>query len=576
MKLQAKVSRLLVLFLCLDSNAIISAQNDDDEEEYVYRWSSTGGGWRAMFACVGFANVFQQAGILNAENSRFSAIATTSGASWFSTQLFYSQAFFDQTAMASTPDELYDFTIRWMETYYEMSGKNFRNIQDSVNITDLQPDNATTPEEESKAESVITLMIELFQVISDYDGTWADFVKTMLNGGAKEYGHQGGDFHSIVANAENRLAPFRNTDLLIQSALDPTKRHRLASNDSPNSSGFGYDQRTLQNKFGINATTQDWFTYMGPFSPGQDATSSMDDWQYYTVPIPLVYVVNETYTGFQYATFDSESTSDVSTYASPTSTDFSFLDLETYTIYPPPDDAKVLLTAASLVDANTWSWTTRVSNLTMTPTGTMPRPFGGNGQATVLQLAAMSSAAAGLVSPASPSVFSQALSAQRDTVLETVGFFALIAFDIAVGGIYEAPFWDNVAVCAQWPNPCGPTDGYLIDGAFVDNPAFAMNIAQYQHQEDADLSKTLRVVLTDTNQKFNSTGSISEILQYFQTDFNEGVAPGEYVWPPGLFLPRRSLQIFQEPLDKESLKAKLEPPAGKQHDDCPYQGDYNL
>ena len=37
-------------------------------------WSSTGGGWRAMFADIGYSNIFQQAGLFTGNSSRFSAV----------------------------------------------------------------------------------------------------------------------------------------------------------------------------------------------------------------------------------------------------------------------------------------------------------------------------------------------------------------------------------------------------------------------------------------------------------------------------------------------------------------------
>lgn len=40
------------------------------------RWASSGGGWRAMFASIGFANAFQQAGLFFNDSSKFSAIVS--------------------------------------------------------------------------------------------------------------------------------------------------------------------------------------------------------------------------------------------------------------------------------------------------------------------------------------------------------------------------------------------------------------------------------------------------------------------------------------------------------------------
>lgn len=533
--------------------------------DYEYRWTSTGGGWRAMFACIGFSNVFQQAEILNDRGSRFSAISTTSGSTWFSTQLFYSNAFFDKTVMAQTPNELYDFTVQWMNAYYGLMPEDTPDINDQANFTSLQPDNSNNSTDESdKVESVVDLLFDVFEVISTFNGDWAEFVNRMLETGAETYGHQG-DFSSIIANKANRLAPLQNTDLVIQTALDPTARVRMASMDSPPETNtfFGYDVGSLLEKFGINATAQDWVTYIGPFNQRANGNDNKDEWDYYSVPISAWYIVNESYTGFQYATYDSNSSSDVSTFVSATSPDFTFEDYRTYHLFPPPNDANVVLSASKMLSSNYMLFGgERVSNMTMTSTGTMSRPFGGTAEPTVIQLAAMSSAAAGLASPASPSVFSQALSQHRHNVLESTGLLALVAFDLAVNEIYQSSFWDHVAVCSQWPKPCGPNEGYLIDGVFVDNPALATNIAEYQHGANANLSKTLRIILTNTNQDFNDTDKLVQFFQYFDTDFNEGISPGGYMWPPGMHLPIRSPQVFQERLDLEGLRAKVEPLKG--------------
>ena len=50
--------RVLLTGILVPLLAVVAAnaQGDDDA---VFMWSSTGGGWRAMFACVGFANLFQ-------------------------------------------------------------------------------------------------------------------------------------------------------------------------------------------------------------------------------------------------------------------------------------------------------------------------------------------------------------------------------------------------------------------------------------------------------------------------------------------------------------------------------------
>jgi len=57
--------------------ATIDVLGGNDNKNNVFRWSSTGGGWRSMFATVGYANVFQQAGLLSQVESLFSGIVST-------------------------------------------------------------------------------------------------------------------------------------------------------------------------------------------------------------------------------------------------------------------------------------------------------------------------------------------------------------------------------------------------------------------------------------------------------------------------------------------------------------------
>ena len=146
---------LLVLFL----SSLTDASNNDETESTTsqinipaptLRWASTGGGWRSQFACVGMANLFSKLNII----TKFSAISTTSGASWFSTQLFYSQQFYNRVINANDSQALYDFVVEWMDAYKEMLvdtinastmmteelGKdvcNFTDLGDGVDIENL-------------------------------------------------------------------------------------------------------------------------------------------------------------------------------------------------------------------------------------------------------------------------------------------------------------------------------------------------------------------------------------------------------------------------------------------------------
>lgn len=68
-------SFLSIVCLCLAwSTQIGEVAAQQGAEEVPLLWASTGGGWRAMFADMGYANVFQQAGLLTDNSSRFSGV----------------------------------------------------------------------------------------------------------------------------------------------------------------------------------------------------------------------------------------------------------------------------------------------------------------------------------------------------------------------------------------------------------------------------------------------------------------------------------------------------------------------
>lgn len=50
--------------------------NTNISNNNVLLWSSTGGGWRAMFADIGYANVFQQAGIMGENFTNFDSVVS--------------------------------------------------------------------------------------------------------------------------------------------------------------------------------------------------------------------------------------------------------------------------------------------------------------------------------------------------------------------------------------------------------------------------------------------------------------------------------------------------------------------
>ena len=309
------------------------------------RWASTGGGWRSQFACVGFANIFSRLGIL----SQFDAISTTSGASWFSLQLFYSKEFYNRVVVADSSSQLYDFVVEWMGSYNEMLSEAIRA---SENMTaELQEDicNVTDLGDGKNTE----IMSDLCHALVYFKGDWASFVQAMLDAAATTYGDS--EFASIIASNENCVDALSNTDLLIQSALAPNFRIRWS--DSQN----------------------DTVVYLGP-----------NNSTLYTLPISTAYVIDDSGTKYRYAL---DETWNLATQQAHISPDHSFEKWEDFYLYPAEDGTNVIDDSGHIngfelekaeVDAAEFA-----------------EPFGGS--SSVIQLAAISSAAAGTYSPLVPS-----------------------------------------------------------------------------------------------------------------------------------------------------------------------------
>jgi hypothetical protein len=132
--------------------------------------------------------------------------------------------------------------------------------------------------------------------------------------------------------------------------------------------------------------------------------------------------------------------------------------------------------------------------------------------------------------------------------------------------LYQTPIFEDYAVCSQWPTECGSVDGRLVDGSFTDGPTLAQSVGQYQQSianSHSNSSKSLKIILTNNN---NYADTNVRFLEYFNTTFNQGIAPGDFIWSPPLTRgggaeanPRRSKQIFAEYMDDATLLAAFVP-----------------
>lgn len=319
----------------------------------------------------------------------------------------------------------------------------------------------------------------------------------MLSYTSKSYGDE--DFINRIAGNDNRLEPLQSTDLLIQSALVPNSRVR--SNEAANN---------------------DAAIYVGHLD------------KFYTVPISAAYIINASGTSYRYST----ELEDMDVSISQTPKSHSFKDWEDFHLFPGKN-------------GNVYTDQVTESKSSLSPA------FGSGKDSTLVQVAAISSAAAGAGSPLAPSLFSQFTSPIGYELEQQNTTTALKLFEQAVARIYDEPILDKFAVCNQWPNQCGLSDGVFIDGGFVDNPALVINVAQYQIA-GGDLDDTLRVILTNTNQAWGTDYQYSLFLQYFNSPINEGIEPGAYHWPPGMLSPYQSHQIFEDFMDESILDDLIE------------------
>ena len=460
------------------------------ENEAILSWSSTGGGWRSMVACMGFANLFQQSSLLSPmQPSPFAAISTVSGSSWFSTQLFYSSDFYNATVL-STPDELYDFVTEWFDSYASLS----KNATEYEACEELYEAGNGTVDNNTKA---------LCNMAIQYKGDWAGFIEDMLNNAAiKAFNDE--EFISKIMDSDGRLSPLKSTDLFIVTGLVPTSR----------------------GSFGT--------VYLGP-----DNSDEL-----YTVMIPAAYVVQDTSVDFWYGV-----PSPPKAYSSNASSgNFSFSNWDKYNLFPQNGSATISNTMGAKEGLEKF----------------FRDPFGG-GATTVAGPAAASSALLGYYSGLVPSAYAQTMSViEYETIATSPELnkaqkaIRKAAFEKAVGGLYNAELLYGFTVCSQWPNPCGSNDGHFLDGIATDTTSLSMIIGNYHNSPKADLTIPMKIILTNTNAKWDPRFDHQQILMHYSTDFNMNVAPGGFLWLPYYNKqPILSPQIFEEFMDGNMLEASL-------------------
>jgi hypothetical protein len=254
----------------------------------------------------------------------------------------------------------------------------------------------------------------------------------------------------------------------------------------------------------------------------------------------MQYAVKGTYTFFKYAV--EESARPLVARTAPAPASFFFDDWANFNLFPPSADGSILATVS----------------------GEFQPTF--NDEPSAVQIAAASSAAAGDIGGASPSVLAQRLSTVSfgtsisPLVPDALKSTFLGIVDQAANTSYTIPGLEDLGVCSQWPEICTERDARLIDGGFADGPTVALNIGQYQTVDNGDLSRYMKIIFTDHNYFADSN---VKFLSYFETPFNKDVAPGEFIWADGpQATPWRSPQIFEEELDDSTMLDAFRPIEG--------------
>jgi hypothetical protein len=532
-----------------------------------------------MFADIGYANLFRQAGLFSAKGTKFDAVATTSGGSWFSTQLFYSSVFYEEAVLTETPEALAEFVVKWMNSYYEIS-------------TDA---GASTKKICEKLKHVGSFAAEACQLVFDFNANWADFVDDMLQASGTALGDP--SFFSRIAAPDNRILPLAGTDLLVQTALLPNARY--------------YDEQM----------GADYNVFLGY----EDKDGG--DPNLFTCSLPATFVVENSKAEFWFGTEDL--TKELQTYEKPAPPDYNPADWEPFYLNEPALDGTLTIKGSVIGIDNS------------SHTGSLQDPFGGPASTTVVQIASTSSAAGGYPSPGGPSFYAQytttaipvllkeeasvwtklclkilagVLAAaylarflflrccgkgEYETIPETssggetpggnrsscfahldtcnpVYFCLMVAFAVFIlysfgrifiprvanrisNAIFEDSRLDGLSVCSQWPNSCGPNDGQFSDGLVSDGPTMAANLGHWTRKNGVDPDTSLKLIVTNTNEKskWNNKSDMGTLCMYFDTDFNKDRSPGDFLWNPGFEYPFRSPQIFADYLDKDIINSQL-------------------
>ena len=480
---------------------VLAAAKAQGSPDTGYLWTSTGGGWRSMVANSAYAQVFSNIGLLD----NIDIVATTSGSSWFSSQFFFSDRYYSEV-VDGTPESLGNFTRGWFEAYASTQadvGTSCGPLQGLCDMaSQLPPSNPLSD------------FVKLIPLMVYFDFSWPNLLFAMFNATSASYGDT--TLVSTDATNANKLSRLEGVDVCFHTSLAPNTRSRDAGTIS----------------------------FLLESSEAKSAA--------WTVPLPVDWCVGGT-TGEEW---NGKFPAEASVYAAPDSWAGSSSLLKDLPMYPPT-------TSTSLLFAQPAGNSSRSISMNALPFGGTP---------TAVQISTASSSTMGYLSEELVSVFAQYFS------LMTAGIKAEPSLPeeekiVLLGEIekIQGLFWDtgimaNLATCSSWTKPdpidmpsCNENDYWFYDGGYTDGPSVANTLGRYQKEHG--VKSEVKLVISNNN---FDTDNNNNVLDYFSTPWNEGIAPGDFVWPPGVGTgpsnnPEQSAQIFEEYFDAESYDAIFEP-----------------
>jgi hypothetical protein len=445
-----------------------------------------------MVADMGFANAMSQAGAFE----QLSAVSTTSGAAWFSTQFFTSNNFFQSTAHSTAP-QLASFVTQWMESYVAM--QNAIPSQSACEVTDWFEKIFG----ELLGDANVTQMCDLFVY---YKGDWATFIKAMLLATSTGYGDA--TFVERAANAQNFVTELSHIDLLIQMSLAPNSK---VLSDSTTS-------------------------YLSPDASGG---SVLD------VPLGAVYAIrNNRETDFYLTSLTGQGNQTLFTQVAPAPQDFYLEDYSEFYLFPNTN-------GTLLVDLSTPTTTGTQFQVPFGGAPTVTQVAAASSAAEAVYSGTVPSAMAQALS-----VQEAKLEASGD--LPKFAVKAII--DEIGHELYTNALLQNLDVCSSWPADCTSSDGRLMDGGFTDGPSVARNIGQFQSVDQGDPTATIKMIVADhktTNE--TNVHVLSYFSTTFNANVSPGgfVWLPSSTGSPALNTPVQSPQIFQEYMDENTYKEKF-------------------